>query len=129
MKTVITIVASVRKSGFFLLAFMKVWSDFQKKSSERLKAIVPDKNLEMIVWSSEMTQEKNIHNVAKKDYVVQFWGNGSDTEDPQIKILADNGYKMIFSNFDSWNLDCGWAAYVGEGTNWCSPYKGKKNNV
>lgn len=31
---------------------------------------------------------------------------------------------MIFSNFDKLYLDCGYGAWVGEGNNWCSPYKG-----
>ena len=39
-------------------------------------------------------------------------------------MLADKGYRMIFSNYDSLYLDCGYSAWVGEGNNWCSPYKG-----
>ena len=31
---------------------------------------------------------------------------------------------MIFSNYDSLYLDCGYGAWVGEGNNWCTPYKG-----
>ena len=31
---------------------------------------------------------------------------------------------MIFSNYDALYLDCGYGAWVGEGNNWCSPYKG-----
>ncbi len=38
--------------------------------------------------------------------------------------MADKGYKMIFSNVDSLYLDCGFGAWVGEGNNWCTPYKG-----
>lgn len=41
-----------------------------------------------------------------------------------IANLANDGYRMIFSNFDSTYLDCGFGAWVGEGNNWCSPYKG-----
>merc|ERR1712228_955636 len=32
--------------------------------------------------------------------------------------------KVIFSNYDAWYLDCGYSSWVGEGNNWCSPYKG-----
>ena len=46
------------------------------------------------------------------------------TEDPQIRTLAERGYDMIFTNVDSTYLDCGFGAWVGEGNNWCSPYKG-----
>ena len=41
-------------------------------------------------------------------------------------MLADKGYNMIFSNYDALYLDCGYSAWVGEGNNWCSPYKGRK---
>ncbi len=41
-----------------------------------------------------------------------------------LKSMADKGYKMIFSNVDSLYLDCGFGAWVGEGNNWCTPYKG-----
>lgn len=45
-------------------------------------------------------------------------------EDNQLKVLADKGYKIIFSNYDALYMDCGYGAYVGEGNNWCTPYKG-----
>ena len=35
---------------------------------------------------------------------------------------------MIFSNFDALFLDCGFGSYVGEGNNWCSPYKSIKKS-
>ncbi len=44
--------------------------------------------------------------------------------DPQIKVLADKGYRMIFSNVDALYMDCGYGAWIGEKNNWCSPYKG-----
>lgn len=31
---------------------------------------------------------------------------------------------MVFSNYECLYLDCGYGAWVGEGNNWCSPYKG-----
>ena len=33
-------------------------------------------------------------------------------------------YKTIFSNYDAWYFDCGYAGWVTDGSNWCSPYKG-----
>ena len=53
-----------------------------------------------------------------------FFGS-QDLKDPQIKVLADKNYRMIFSNYDALYLDCGYGAWVGEGNNWCTPYKGK----
>ncbi|KAA0202352.1 hypothetical protein HAZT_HAZT010950 [Hyalella azteca] len=37
---------------------------------------------------------------------------------------GDEKYRLIFSNKDAWYLDCGFSAWVGEGLNSCSPYKG-----
>ena len=41
-----------------------------------------------------------------------------------ITSIIENGYRMIFSNYDKLYLDCGFSAWVGEGNNWCNPYKG-----
>ena len=40
-----------------------------------------------------------------------------------IRELLDKDYKVIFSNYDAWYLDCGYAGWVTDGNNWCSPYK------
>ncbi len=84
------------------------------------------KDLELIVWTSHLTYEKYIHHLPTGEYAVQIWTNGSDVKDPQIKVLADKGYRMIFTNFDALYLDCGYGAWVGKGNNWCTPYKGKQ---
>ena len=105
--------------------FIELWREFQEKSSGRLKKVaknVPD--MDIIVWTNHLTKPEYIHNLPKDIYTVQIWTDGSDTKDPQIKLLADKGYKMIFSNYDKTYLDCGYGAWVGEGNNWCSPYKG-----
>ena len=39
--------------------------------------------------------------------------------------IINKGYKTIFSPYDKYYLDCGYSSWVGEGNNWCSPYKGK----
>jgi hexosaminidase len=105
---------------------MKLWSDFQKKSSERLKQVVGDnQDLQLIVWTSQITSEEYIDNLSPREYAIHIWTNGSDLEDPTIKLLANKGYKMIFSNFDALYMDCGYSAWVGEGNNWCTPYNGK----
>jgi hexosaminidase len=106
-------------------AFIKLWSEFQKKSSERLVKTVGGKDLQIIVWTSHITWEKYTHELPVDQYAIHIWSNGSDVEDPQIKVLADKGYKMILSNVDALYLDCGYGAWVGEGNNWCTPYKGK----
>ena len=106
--------------------FITLWRDFQQKSSERLKKRSSLKeDLDIIVWTSDLTKEKYIdYGLPKEDYTIQIWTDGSDIKDPQIKVLADKGYKMIFSNYDALYMDCGYGAWVGEGNNWCTPYKG-----
>ena len=59
--------------------------------------------------------------LSKEDYVIQIWTTGKDEV---IRELLDKDYKVIFSNYDAWYLDCGYSSWVGEGNNWCSPYKG-----
>ena len=55
---------------------------------------------------------------------VQVWTDSSDCNDLTIKELAEAGYKLIFSNIDGAYLDCGYAGWVTDGNNWCSPYRG-----
>ena len=55
---------------------------------------------------------------------VQLWTDSQDCSDTTIKELAEAGYKLIFSNIDGAYLDCGYAGWVTDGNNWCSPYRG-----
>lgn len=57
----------------------------------------------------------------KDDYIIQLWTNGNS---PVVSELINKGFRVIFSPSDAWYLDCGYGAWVGEGNNWCSPYKG-----
>ena len=43
--------------------------------------------------------------------------------------IINKGYKTIFSPWDKYYLDCGYSSWVGEGNNWCSPYKGNHNHL
>ena len=62
-------------------AFIHLWSEFQKKSSDRLKgAYKGDEDLELIVWTSHLTQEKYIHELPTKEYAIHIWTNGSDVD-------------------------------------------------
>lgn len=57
-------------------------------------------------------------------YAIQFWTDSQDCNNKIIKTAAEAGFKMIFSNFDGTYLDCGYAGWVTDGNNWCSPYRG-----
>ncbi len=103
--------------------FVKLWKEFNEKSSARLMKAT-GKDLDRVVWTSTLTKRENLAALPVDEYIIQYWGNASNTEDDQLKALADANYRMIFSNYDVLYLDCGYGAWVGEGNNWCSPYKG-----
>ena len=53
-----------------------------------------------------------------------------DIATPRALVGAKQTFKecfhcrMIVSNSDATYLDCGYAGWVTDGNNWCSPYKG-----
>ena len=50
-------------------------------------------------------------------------------QDESIKNVINNGFKTIFSNYDAWYFDCGYGNWVGDGNNWCAPYKSKSYTI
>ena len=75
-----------------------------------------------VIWTSSLTQSGQVDRyLNNEDYIIQIWTAGNDTV---ITELLEAGYDVIFSNYDAWYLDCGLSAWVGDGFNWCSPYKG-----
>ena len=63
-----------------IAAFIHLWSEFQKKSSDRLRSVHQGDDLELIVWTSHLTLEKYIHELPTKDYAIHIWTNGSDVD-------------------------------------------------
>lgn len=101
--------------------FMKLWDIFQSRALERLykktKANIP-----IIMWTSTLTKTDYVEKyLPKETYVIQVWTLGIDK---QIRELLERGYRLILSNYDALYLDCGFAGWVTDGTNWCSPYIG-----
>nr|XP_045625960.1 chitooligosaccharidolytic beta-N-acetylglucosaminidase-like [Procambarus clarkii]XP_045625961.1 chitooligosaccharidolytic beta-N-acetylglucosaminidase-like [Procambarus clarkii] len=102
-------------------AYYKQWSVFQEKSRELLTTANNGVEVPGILWTSHLTEKGRVDQYLNKDkYIIQIWTNGSD---PLIAELLQKNYRVIFSNYDAWYLDCGAGAWVGEGSNWCSPYK------
>lgn len=100
--------------------FIKLWDYFQQEALARLYKSV-GKELPVIIWTNTLTQKENLHYLPNDKYIVQIWTKG---DDPQVKNLLENDYKLIISNYDTMYLDCGFAGWVNAGNNWCSPYKG-----
>ncbi|XP_032672325.1 chitooligosaccharidolytic beta-N-acetylglucosaminidase [Odontomachus brunneus] len=102
-------------------SFYVLWEYFQEKAMEKLKIANGGKDVPVILWTSGLTNEENLQHLDPKKYIIQIWTTG---EDETIGRLVQNDFKIIMSNYDALYLDCGFAAWVGEGNNWCTPYKG-----
>ena len=80
------------------------------------------KKLPLILWTNSLTEEGHVEKyLSKDDYIIQIWTKGNDSV---VKELIEKDFRVIFSNYDALYLDCGYSSWVGEGNNWCSPYKG-----
>ncbi|XP_057664989.1 chitooligosaccharidolytic beta-N-acetylglucosaminidase isoform X2 [Diorhabda carinulata] len=101
--------------------YVKLWNYFQKNALERLYRKAGRK-IPAIMWTSHLTQpEYLLESLPKENYIIQVWTLANDS---QINNLLDNGYNIILSNYDGLYLDCGFAGWVQDGNNWCSPYIG-----
>lgn len=99
--------------------FLKLWGYFQEKAQERLDK-VSNGNLPIILWTSELTEEPYASQYLDKSrYIFQVWAT---RDDPIIKNLLDDGYRIIISNHDALYLDCGYGSWASDDPIWCSPY-------
>lgn len=101
--------------------FHKLWKHFQDKAYNLLKKLNGGKELPAILWTSDLTNEENIDYLDPKKYIIQIWTTKVDST---IKRLLNKNLRVILSNYDALYFDCGFGSWVGEGNNWCSPYKG-----
>jgi len=100
---------------------LELWKNFQDQAADKVYEAAGEK-LPLILWTNSLTEEGQVERfLSNRDYVIQIWTTGTD---PVIKELIEKEYKVILSNYDAWYLDCGYSSWVGEGNNWCSPYKG-----
>ncbi|CAK9803038.1 Chitooligosaccharidolytic beta-N-acetylglucosaminidase [Anthophora quadrimaculata] len=109
---------NLTESSFYML-----WNYFQEKALEKLTNANNGKQIPVILWTSGLTNEENLKYLDPSKYIVQIWATKND---PTIARLLRNNFPVIFSNYDSLYLDCGFSAWIGEGSNWCAPYKGWK---
>ena len=103
-------------------SIFELWGDFQQKSSKLVQQKNKKKSTPIILWSSGLTSRTNVTEILPTDeYIIQFWDK---IHSESFEELLKNDYKIIVSNSDAWYLDCGFANWVTDGSNWCSPYKG-----
>jgi len=100
---------------------LELWKNFQDQAAEKVYAAA-GKKLPLILWTNSLTEKGQVEKfLSNQEYIIQIWTTGKDAV---IKELIDKDFKVIFSNYDAWYFDCGYSSWVGEGNNWCSPYKG-----
>lgn len=102
-------------------AYYEQWAVFQVRAREELQEAAGGREVPGVLWTSHLTEPEYLQFLNPSQYIIQIW---TEKNDPSIYNLLSNGYRVIFSNYDAWYLDCGMGAWVGEGNNWCSPYKG-----
>ncbi|KAL1512928.1 hypothetical protein ABEB36_002428 [Hypothenemus hampei] len=101
--------------------FVKLWNHFQSQAVEKVYQKA-GKEIPIIMWTSHLTHKDYLNEYLPKDqYIIQIWTTG---QDEQVENLLRNDYKVILSNYDALYLDCGFAGWVTDGNNWCSPYIG-----
>nr|XP_045602904.1 chitooligosaccharidolytic beta-N-acetylglucosaminidase-like isoform X2 [Procambarus clarkii] len=103
-------------------SYYQQWAIFQEKSRQLLTSANGGKEVPGILWTSHLTEAGRVDRfLNNSQYIIQIWSTG---DDPVIGELLNKNFRVIFSNYDAWYLDCGMGAWVGDGNNWCSPYKG-----
>lgn len=103
-------------------AYYGQWAVFQERARQLLKKAMGGEEVPGVLWTSRLTDPKYLESsLNSSQYIIQIWTTSNDSS---IEQLLSRGYRVIFSNYDAWYLDCGMGAWVGKGHNWCSPYKG-----
>ena len=82
------------------MGFLKFWSKYQEKALKVWDEINENKNISIVLWSSELTAPDNIeHFLSKERYIVQTWVPDSSDVPGQ---LMKKGYRLIISTKNAW---------------------------
>jgi len=101
--------------------YYKEWSVFQDKAFTEFTAANEGKPVPGILWTSHLTEKDHTDRYLDRNkYIIQIW---SKQDDPLIEELLRKQYRVIFTNWDSNYLDCGFGHWIKDGVNWCSPFK------
>ncbi|CAG0879764.1 unnamed protein product [Darwinula stevensoni] len=118
------IIEWMQTQGYEKEDFIRLWAEkFQKTAYDKLTEANADVKMPVILFTSKLTENERVENyLPKEDYIIQTWEDRDNIG--RYAHLISKGYRMIFSNYDSLYLDCGYGPWVGgDGQNWCSPYK------
>lgn len=101
--------------------FLQLWATFQRRAYVELVRAARGTELTPIVWASNLLIQENIENILDPErYIVHFRNSGRDRS---LAGILDKGYRVIFSNRDAWQFDCGFGDWMGEGRGSCGGYK------
>jgi len=101
--------------------FMKMWDMFLKESTERLYKANNNKQLPLILWTSDLTSPAYLTKYLDPNkYIIQLW---TPSKNGDLAKVVTSGFRTIFSQYDTLYLDCGYGNWFSEGVNWCAPYK------
>ena len=101
---------------------LELWRSFQRRAFRLVAEANQGERMPAILWTNTMTEKGAEKFLTKDDYIIQIWTTG---EDHSIADVINKQFKTIFSDYDAWYLDCGYAGWVTDGNNWCAPYKGE----
>ena len=85
-------------------AYSELWKYFLGRSYDILTKANGGKEIPAVIWTSDLTSERNVDYLDPKKYIVQVW---SSSGDPTIKRLLERNIRVILSNYDSLYFDCG----------------------
>ena len=101
-------------------SYYERWREYHDKAFQIFTDVNEGKTVPGIIWTSKITKDRRAAKLDRTKYIIQIW---SDSNATLIKEVVEGGFRVIFSNYDALYLDCGFGAFIGDGNNWCSPYK------
>ncbi|CAG0920496.1 unnamed protein product [Notodromas monacha] len=115
---------SIRLNSSFE-GFLTLWGDhFQKPAMELVEELnfgKPGVNkTDAILWTNSLTEVKTIRKfLPPEKYIIQVWDHSTGETGAELMKL---GYRVIFSNYNSLYLDCGYASWLANKPFWCADY-------
>jgi len=87
--------------------YFELWNTFQTNAYTKLQEAAQGRQVTPILHSSSFAR-----NYLDKDaYIIQLNENANDNA---ISDYVKNGFRVIFSNQDQWNLDCVTSTWIGD---------------
>ncbi|KAA0199791.1 hypothetical protein HAZT_HAZT005237 [Hyalella azteca] len=101
------------------------WRQSWFKGEEKMELLASKMGHGGILWTSSLTEAGMAAKYLDPEkFIIQIWTYQNNNDSlGDVEDIASKGFELIITNADAWYLDCGVGAWVGNGFNWCSPYK------